>query len=97
MTATFAGAGLYGALVVKGDMNLDHNRVVDRLPATPRGRVRRWSVACRPALVPSRGFRRVAPYLPFALGNRIGCIRFSGARPRPNNLGGYNLPTIFKV
>ena len=44
------GAGLYGALVVKGDISRDHNRVVGRPPATPRGRDRRWSVACRPAL-----------------------------------------------
>ena len=49
-TPAFAGAGLYGALVVKGDISLDRNRVVGRLPATPRGRDRRWSVACRPAL-----------------------------------------------
>src|SRR5215467_2946980 len=49
-TLAFAGAGLYGTLVVKGDISLDHNRVVGRPPATPRGRVRRLSVACRRAL-----------------------------------------------
>ena len=41
---------MYGALVVKGDVSLDRNRVVVRPPATRRGRDRRWSVACRPAL-----------------------------------------------
>ena len=50
MAEAVLGAGLYGALVVKGNISLDHSRVVGRPPATPQGRVRRWSVACRRAL-----------------------------------------------
>ena len=34
---------------MSSDISLDHNRVIGRPLATPRGRVRRWSVACRRA------------------------------------------------
>jgi hypothetical protein len=47
----FAGAGLYGVLVVKGHCSISrgHNRAAGRSLAAPQGRVRRWPVACRPA------------------------------------------------
>src|ERR1700747_3734585 len=50
LSPAFARAGLYGGLVVKRHISRDRNRVAGRPPATPRGRVRRWSVVCRPAL-----------------------------------------------
>ena len=44
------GSGLYGALAVKRlSVSRGRNHVGDRLPPSPRGRVRRLSVACRPA------------------------------------------------
>ena len=43
------GSGLYGAVAVKRpSVSRGRNHVVDRLPPTPQGRVRRLSVACRP-------------------------------------------------
>jgi hypothetical protein len=41
--------GLFVSSVFCSCVSRDHNRVVSRPPATPRGRVRRWSAACRPA------------------------------------------------
>src|SRR5262249_42366294 len=57
VSPAFARAGLYGALVVKGDcpISRDHSRAVGQSPPARRGRARRWLRAFRPSAI-LRGF-----------------------------------------